>query len=47
MKDAFNFNQTPNKFIAAPLPKAMKCKNQITNPKAVQLLLQHDGGVPE
>ena len=47
MQDAFNYSQTPNKFTAAALPKAMACKSQITNPKAVQQLLQHDGGVPE
>ena len=47
MQDVFNYSQTPNKFSAAPLPKAMSCKDKITNPKAVEELLKHDGGVPE
>jgi hypothetical protein len=47
MQAIFNYSQTPNKFTAAPLPKAMRCKNKITNPKAVEQLIEHDGGVPE
>jgi phospholipase C len=47
MQDVFNYSQTPNAFTAAPLPKAMGCKDKITNGKAVQQLIEHDGGVPE
>ncbi|HEY1866990.1 MAG TPA: alkaline phosphatase family protein, partial [Candidatus Cybelea sp.] len=47
MEDVFNYSQVPNKFAAAPLPKAMSCKDQVTNPSAVRQLLEHDGGVPE
>jgi len=47
MEDVFDFTQSPNKFVAAPLPKAMPCAGQITNPRQVQQLIQHDGGVPE
>jgi phospholipase C len=47
MQDAFDYSQTPNKFTAAPLPKAMSCKDRLTNPKAVEVLLKHAGGVPE
>ena len=47
MQDIFNYSQPPNKFTAAPLPKAMSCKDKVTNPKAVHQLLNHDGGVPE
>ncbi len=47
MEDVFDFTQTPNKFTAAPLPKAMPCAGQITNPSQVQQLIEHDGGVPE
>jgi phospholipase C len=47
MQDVFNYSQTPNKFTPAPLPKALPCKSKTTNPKAVEQLLQHDGGVPE
>jgi phospholipase C len=47
MQDVFNYSQAPNKFTAAPLPKALSCKDKITNPQAVEELLKHDGGVPE
>ena len=47
MEDVFNYSQVPNKFAAAPLPKALSCKDQVTNPSAVRQLLEHDGGVPE
>ena len=47
MQDVFNYSQTPNEFTAAPLPKAMGCKDKITNGKGVQQLIDHDGGVPE
>jgi len=47
MQDVFNYSQTPNKFTPAPLPKALPCKDKVTNPKAVEQLLKHDGGVPE
>jgi len=47
MQDVFNYSQTPNKFTPAPLPKAKSCKDKVTNPKAVEQLLKHDGGVPE
>ncbi len=47
MGDVFNFNQTPLTFTAAPLPKAMSCADKVTNPKAMEELIEHDGGVPE
>jgi phospholipase C len=47
MEDVFDFTQTPNKFTAAPEPKAMSCKDQTTNPKDVEEVIDHDGGVPE
>jgi hypothetical protein len=47
MQDVFDYSQTPNKFAPAPLPKALPCKSKLTNPKAVEQLIEHVGGVPE
>jgi phospholipase C len=47
MEDAFNFSQTPIAFKPEPLPKAMPCKSQVTNPKGMEEVIKHDGGVPE
>jgi phospholipase C len=47
MDDVFDFTQAPLAFKAAPLPKAMPCKSQVTNPKGMEEVIRHDGGVPE
>jgi phospholipase C len=47
MENLFNFTQAPITFKPAPEPSAMPCKNQVTNPKQDQELIEHDGGVPE
>jgi phospholipase C len=47
MEDAFDFTQSPTPFKPEPLPKAMACKSQVTNPKGMEEVIEHDGGVPE
>jgi hypothetical protein len=47
MDDAFNFTQTPLSFEPAALPKALECKNEVTNHKEMERLIERDGGVPE
>jgi len=47
MDDIFDFTQTPLKFKPAPLPPAMNCKDQVTNPKQMREILENDNGVPE
>jgi len=47
MEDVFDFTQTPNKFSAAPLPPALPCKDQVTNPAGAARVIEHDHGVPE
>jgi phospholipase C len=46
MQDVFDFMQTPNNFTAAPLPKAMPCKDRVTNPLGARQVIEHDGGPP-
>ncbi|HYL28252.1 MAG TPA: hypothetical protein VEW74_10500, partial [Candidatus Nitrosotalea sp.] len=47
MLDSFDFTQTPNKFSAAPLPPALPCKDQVTNPAGASQVIEHDHGAPE
>jgi phospholipase C len=47
MKDAFDFTQTPLTFKPEPLPQAMRCKDEVTNPKDVDDIIRHNGGIPE
>lgn len=51
MDDVFDFNQTPTAFKSEPVPKAMPCAKQVTNPAGgndgMRELIRHDGGVPE
>jgi phospholipase C len=47
MSDVFDFTQTPNAFKAEPVPKAMPCAKQVTNPKGMEEVIRHDGGIPE
>jgi phospholipase C len=47
MDDVFDFTQSPNTFSPAPLPHAMACKNQVTNPGGMDEVIEHDHGVPE
>ncbi len=47
MEDVFDFTQTPLKFEPAPLPSALPCAKEITNPGAMEEIIEHDGGVPE
>jgi phospholipase C len=46
LSDIFNVKQTPNKFTPAPLPAAMPCKSQITNPSAIREIIENSG-IPE
>jgi len=46
MQDAFDFTQTPNKFTTAPVPHAMKCAREVTNPGGASQVIEHDGGPP-
>ncbi len=47
MENILDFTQPPNRFKAAPVPHAMKCAGQVTNPSAIRRLIEHDGGAPE
>lgn len=47
MEDVFDFSQSPIPFKPEPVPKAMPCKTQVTNPKDVDEIIKHDGGIPE
>jgi phospholipase C len=51
MEDVFDFNQTPTPFESEPIPKAMPCSDEVTNPKkggdGMQEAIESAGGVPE
>lgn len=45
--DSFDFHQRPLGFEKAPLPHAHSCADKITNPGAMEEIIEHDGGVPD
>jgi phospholipase C len=47
LADMLNLKQTPNKFKAAPLPRALPCAKRNAGVGDMQRIIQHDGGVPE
>jgi len=46
MDDVFDFSQRPNAFVPVKVPKPSKCANQITNPRGMKIVIEHDGGPP-